>query len=103
MSENVKAQVMISVPPEMKVLLDDAAKQNNLSTAAFCRKYLAEAIDYDLPATSVGRGRKYATIEERIAAQAARAKERNDLVKKLLAEHRATLEGKKKSTKVETA
>lgn len=85
----LKANVMIQVPVSLKVALEQYCEVAKVPVSGFIRKLVADAIDYKLPATSVGRSRKYATPEERMAAQKTREKQRKALVKQLLAKYSA--------------
>jgi len=91
MSGDVKASLMFHMPVEMKAELENAARAAGQSTTAFVRDALADKIGYDLPpATSRGGGgRKYASPEERIAAQKDRDKARRALIKNLMDEYKA--------------
>jgi hypothetical protein len=84
-----KAPIMFHVPVEMKVLLEKAAEERNIPLTAFVRATMAEVIGYVLPPSQLGRARKYATIEEREAAQKVRNLERRDTIKALLLKYRA--------------
>ena len=84
----VKASLMFHMPVEMKVKLEQAAKAAGLSTTAFVRNIAADKIGYTLPVETQTTGRKYATPEERQAAQKERDKERRALIKDLLNKYR---------------
>ena len=71
-----------------KSLVEAEAKASNVPVGAFVRSLIAERHGYTLPPTQQGRARKYATAEERVAAQRAKQAERNALIKQLLAEYR---------------
>jgi hypothetical protein len=89
MASEVKVSLMFHLPLEMKVALEKAATAEGKSTTAYVRGALADLVGYTLPpAMERGGGRKYASPEERIAAQKARDKERRALIKNLLAEYR---------------
>jgi ribosomal protein L14E/L6E/L27E len=90
MSGEVKVSIMFHLPLEMKVELERAAAAEGVSTTAFVRNVLAEKVGFALPAAAArGGNRKYASAEERIAAQRERDKERRALIKNLLSEYRA--------------
>lgn len=82
-------QVMFVVPNELKELIDKRADEEGKSTSAWLRSLVAEEFDYELPISIIQRAKKYANDDERKAAQAAKAKTRNELLKKLLAAYRA--------------
>ena len=76
--------------PAMKDALGKYATQHNCSMMHIVRVATAKAIGYDLSKDNIGnsvRG-KYATAEERYAAQKARQQEQRHLAKKLIAEYK---------------
>jgi len=91
--ENKNGSIIFTMPMELKAMIENAAKESNKPVGAYVRGRVAELFGYELPATQHGRARKYATVEERLAAQKAKQQERNELIKKLLAEYRAQKTG----------
>jgi len=90
---DAKVSIMFHLPIEMKVALEKAATEKGMSTTAYVRGVLADNVGYKLPPSAArGGNRKYASPEERIAAQRARDKERRALIKNLLAEYRENSE-----------
>lgn len=79
-----RANVMVQMPLGLKIELEKYCETEKLPVAGFIRKLVADEIGYSLPAISIGRARKYATVEERMAAQKARDKDRRALTKILL-------------------
>ena len=76
--------IALTVPDELKTLVEGRAKEQNLSTAAYVRELLAREFTYTIP-EDFGTKRKYANDEERKAAQKANAQKRNKMVKQLMA------------------
>lgn len=91
--EKKSGSIIFTVPMELKEKVEAAAKGENKPVGAYVRAKIAELFGYELPATQHGRARKYATVEERVAAQKEKQNERNALIKKLLAEYRASATG----------
>lgn len=92
-SRNV-ASVAVLMPPGLKDAIKEHAESKGKSSMEYVRELIAADLGYELPAAaSRTRTSKYATAEEREAAQKAKAKERRDLVKDLLAKHRAAQGG----------
>jgi len=85
-----KVPLMLNVPVSMKAEIDRQATEKGEPASSYARRKLAEAIGFSLSRADVGRARKYATVEERIAAQKARKAERDALIRKLLAEYEAS-------------
>ena len=85
----MKVPMTINVPVELKAAIDEAADAAQEKITPFVTKLIADALGVDLPPSAFQRKRKYATVEERIAAQKKRMEERNQLIKRLLAEHKA--------------
>lgn len=84
------ANLAVLMPPGLKDAIKDRADREGSSAMEFARKVLADAVGFELPpAAARTRTSKYATAEEREEAQKAKAKERRELVKELLAQHRA--------------
>jgi hypothetical protein len=82
--------VGISMPPEMKEQLDRFALDQKLSLAIIVRRKVAELVNFDVSTFEKRRRSraKYATQEEAKAATAAKAKERNELVKALMEKYK---------------
>jgi len=91
--EPKNGSIIFTMPMELKTKIEEAAKADNKPVGAYVRSRIADLFGYELPATQHGRARKYATVEERIAAQKAKQQERNELIKKLLAEYRTQKAG----------
>ena len=81
--------IMFNVPLKMKVAIEESATEKNIPISALCRQAVAAFIEYKLSKTEMTRARKYATIEERMAAQKVRDAEKRDVIKALLAKYRA--------------
>ena len=80
----------VLVPPDMKSAVKEYVEKRDMSVMDFIRKLVADEIGFTLPEKTARQARrKYATAEEREAAQKAKAKERRDLVKDLLAKYKA--------------
>lgn len=84
-----RSNVMIQMPIGLKLQLEQHCEELKTPVSGFIRKLIADELDYKLSPTAIGRARKYATIEERIAEQKKRDKRRKDLTKKLLAMYAA--------------
>ena len=93
MDMNARTNFMLGIPVGLKLELEKAAKAKDTSPSAFARKAMADAVGYALPAGSTSRVKKYATEEERKAAQKVKNTERRDLINALLAAHRKAEEG----------
>lgn len=82
--EKPTSQIMFTVPNELKDLIESKAKEEGKSVSGLMRELVADEFDFTLPDIIRTRVSKYATPEERKAAQAAKAKQKNALVAKLL-------------------
>ena len=92
--QNAKAQIMFSLPPQMKVLIENKAKDEEAAVADFVRRTLAAAVGYEGPLQNTPkRVTKYASPEEKAAAMKAKAKEKRDLINQLLARYREEQNG----------
>lgn len=87
-----RVSIMVGMPFEMKELLKaaaDKAENEDGSTgqpvAEFVRDLLADHLGYTIPQRTSKRVRRYASEEEKKAAQKARGKERRATIKNLLA------------------
>lgn len=78
------AILAVNMPPGLRDLIGDAADAAGMSPASFARQKLADIMGFTLPTQSQGRAKKYATEEERIEANKARAKTRRDQTNELL-------------------
>lgn len=85
-----RVQKMVSLPAELAAMVEKEAEESGLGFATIARLALAERYNYILPPTErKKRISKYATDEEREAAQKQRNAARNDTIKALLKEFRA--------------
>ena len=76
----------LAVPDELRSLIVAEAESRKVSTGAVVRTIVAGYFEFNLPqAAKRGRASKYGSIEERKAAYSVKAKERNTLVKQLVA------------------
>lgn len=91
LAPGTRVSIMVTMPVELKIkLLDEAEKAGeNMTLARFVREKLADIYDVELPDVIRTRSKKYATDEERQAAQKKKAAERNALIKQLLAAYKA--------------
>jgi hypothetical protein len=78
------ANVMVQMPLGLKIELEKYCEDQKIPVSGFIRKLVADEIGFSLPVISIGRARKYATVEERMAAQKERDKTRRTLTKLLL-------------------
>ena len=81
--------IMFNVPVKMKAAIETAAEEQDIPVSGLIRQAVAKFIGYTLSKTDMARARKYATLEERMAAQKVREKEKRDVIKALLAKYRA--------------
>ena len=88
---STRTYVVVTMPPDMKAAIEAAAKAQEIPVAVWARRLLASEVEYLLPEGTITRARKYSSDEERKQAQKARQKDRNQLIKGLLAQHRAAL------------
>lgn len=79
-----RANVMVQMPLALKVQLEEFCEGKKVPVAGFVRKLVADAVGFTLSPITIGRARKYATVEERIAEQKKRDKKRRALTKILL-------------------
>ena len=79
MDKPMNVPVMVQMPAELKAFLFAYADEHNTSVAALLREASANLVGYTLEPTTLGARKKYATVEERKAAQKIRTKELNDL------------------------
>lgn len=78
------AVLTIMMPPGVRDAINDAAEREGTSAATWARSALAEKLGIELPKGKV-RTSKYATEEEKQAANKAAAKSRREQVNELLA------------------
>lgn len=81
--------IMFNVPVKLKAVIEQAAEERDLPVSGLIRQAVAQFLGYKLSPTDMARAKKYATVEERIAAQKARETERKTLIKALLAKYRS--------------
>lgn len=81
------AGLYISTPEVLRLKIEEEAGKVNKTPRVFVRDLLAEKWGLTLPEPRTRSS--YATKEEREAAQLSKRKARADLIKQLLAEHRA--------------
>lgn len=81
-----KVSLNIQIPAGLKVALNKAGLEANLSGAAWARSVLAERLEYIIPEsfTEGGRVSRYKNEDERKAAQAAEAKANRAVMKAAL-------------------
>lgn len=84
-----RANVVVPMPAFFKELLAQEAKAADKPVGPFLRDLLASARGITIPESAVRRRSKYASDEERRAAQKASMRVRSELIKQLIAEHRA--------------
>ena len=85
------ATVAVQIPANFKVILDEAAKSEKLTTAKYIRSHLARELNFDMSAfeqRTRTRASKYSTDEERNAAKKANAARRADTIKALMAKYK---------------
>lgn len=90
--------IMVTATPEFKAAVKAAAEKADKSLSAWVRDLIATTIGYTGPMSKeTKRVRKYASEEERAAAQKSRNKQRRDVIKALLEkygdEFKAQLDG----------
>lgn len=76
--------IQVNVTDELKTLIEERAKSEELSTSAWMARLAATTFGYDIPVSTRTRARKYGSEEERKAANAARQREKNEAVNKLI-------------------
>ena len=88
-SEAVETKgVMVQMPKVLKDAIDAQAKAKDVSVSRWMREFLAESLGVELPEIiRKARKKKYATPEERAAAQKARVKTQRDVFTQLLARY----------------
>lgn len=87
--EAARASFVVMCPPQLKVAIEAAAKTADKSISEFVRNLLAPAIGYTGPMMNPATKRtKYATPEEKEAAQKKASKDRRDLTAMLLKRYR---------------
>ena len=79
---------MFPLTPELKQALGKYATEHNESVASVIRRAICKEIGLPIETATTSARRKYASVEERQAAQKARNAEKAALVKKLLAEYK---------------
>lgn len=87
----VPAGVYVTTPVELHEKLEAEATAAGKSVAGFVRELLGQRYGLDLTKLAEAPRRKYATTEEKRAAQKAKNKERSELYKMLMAEYKAKL------------
>ena len=91
MNESQSERIMFPCTIEFKNELAAIAQSRNVSVSDLIKRTMIEslAMTAEIPANARGRSSKYATAEEREAAQREYRKNRNELMKRLMNEHRA--------------
>ena len=79
--------MMFNLPVSLKAAIEAHAEKEGLTSSALVRQAIAATVGYELP-EGMGRAKKYATEDERKAAQKDRDKARRDLIKDLLEKYR---------------
>lgn len=92
-TNNGRSYIVVPMPAFLRERFIQEAKQADKPTGPYVRDLLAEKLGIELPKEAVTRRTKYSSPEEAKAAQKVRSKERNELIKALLAEHKARLTG----------
>lgn len=85
---NETVQVMVTMPAGLKLKALERADAKDYTLARYVRELVASELEYDLPDTIRTRSKKYATEEDRIAAQKAKSAKRNALIKMLLSKYK---------------
>ncbi len=85
-----RVPVMIQVPSQMKEWLASLAAQEKISVAECGRRALGAYIGYNYEPERRARPTKYDSIAARKAAAKVQQRDRQQLIKKLLAEYRAS-------------
>jgi hypothetical protein len=80
---------MFPLSAELKEALGKYASEHDESVASVIRRAICKELGLPVETVSTSGRRKYASVEERQAAQKARNAEKAALVKLLLAEHNA--------------
>lgn len=86
---NARTNVAVPMPMFLRMQFEKEAKAEEKQLGPYVRDRLAELLGITLPEITVQRKRKYASEEERKAAQKAAALKRKEEVKAALAEYRA--------------
>jgi hypothetical protein len=89
-STSNKVTLMVTMSSGLKEAIGAYAASVDRSMADVVREMLAEAVGYNLdgePKSAGRRATKYATPEERKAAQKERERQKRELVRRLLDEH----------------
>lgn len=84
--------VYVQTPAELRERLEQEAEKAGVSPATYVRNLLASQWGITLP--EAPSRQVYASPDERKAAQTARRKERQELIKQLLEQHKAQLAAK---------
>ncbi len=87
-STNVRSSIMVTVPLELKQLIEEESERRNTPVSSLVRNWIADAMDYTLPVIERHRATKYASEEERRAAQKQQSRSRQALIKQLLQQYR---------------
>lgn len=91
-AEPVRAIVPLSLPTDMKAVLQTLADAAHMPVSSYARQRLAEAIDFTLPDDINKRHSFGGDKEAAKAAQKEATKARNELIKKLLDAYRSNPE-----------
>lgn len=86
---NARTNVAIPMPMSLRLRFEGEAKTADKPLGPYLRDWIADQLGITLPVLTVKRHSKYASEEERKAAQKAAAQKRNEEVKVALAEYRA--------------
>lgn len=83
-----RSYIVVPMPTFMRQRFIAEAKAADKPTGPYVRDLIAQQLGIELPPSTTSRRSKYASPEEAKAAQKAKAKARNELIKALLEEHR---------------
>lgn len=89
LAPGTRVSVMVTMPKELKLILLEKAQEKDFTLARYLREWIAGEVNFELPATTRTRAPKYATEDERKAAQKKKSAERNALISQLLKAYKA--------------
>lgn len=79
--------MMFNLPVALKAAIETHSEKEGITASALVRQAIAAVVGFDLP-EGFSRAKKYASEEERVAAQKERDKTRRNLIKDLLERYR---------------
>lgn len=86
-----RSYIVVPLPPDLKTRFQEEAKVADKDVGPYVRDLLAQFLGIEIPVTAVSRRSKYASDDERKAAQKTRNQSRAATMKNLMDRYKAAL------------